>query len=86
MVQINSPNFRPLIGILRDPVSTTSWQSLIYLLASVQSRFLRALLILFYSICIYWIFGYKSFRKCVVLSQRGGLDAEVGRSSTGGDL
>jgi len=44
----NSLILRPLIKILRDPVSTTSSQSLIYFLASVQSRFLRVLLILFY--------------------------------------
>jgi hypothetical protein len=72
----------PLIRILRDPVSTTSSQSLICLLASVQSRFLRVLLILFYSKYSFFIFCYKSIRKCVVLSQRGDLDPEVSRSTT----
>jgi len=31
---------------------------------------------------LFWILCYKSFRKCVVLSQRGDLDPEVDQSAT----
>jgi hypothetical protein len=49
MVKKNSLTLRPLIRILCDPFSTTNSQSPICLLASVQSRFLRVRLIIFYS-------------------------------------